>query len=125
MDRDRHKADSGVKYQAYFTYWHAKMKEYDIKPGNMYNMDEKGFMLGVTSRSKRVFSREMWEQGKLQSNLQDGSREWIALLATICADSTALNPCIIFQSDAAKVSSAWVEDINQDQPAWASASLSG
>jgi hypothetical protein len=125
MDRDRHKADSGVKYQAYFTYWHAKMKEYDIEPGNMYNMDEKGFMLGVTGRSKRVFSREMWEQGKLRSNLQDGSREWITLLATICADGTALDPCIIFQSDAAKVSSAWVEDINQDQPAWASASLSG
>ena len=96
MDRDRHQADSGMKYHAYFTFWHAKMRQYDIEPGNMYNIDEKGFMLRVTSRSKRVFTRELWEQGKLQSNLQDSSREWITLLATICADGTALDPLLIF-----------------------------
>ena len=125
MDCNRHQANSRMKYDAYFTFWHSKMRQYNIEPGNMYNMDEKGFMLGVTSRSKRVFTRELWEQGKLQSNLQDSSREWITLLATICADGTALDPSLIFQSEAARVSSSWVEDITLDQPAYTAASLSG
>ena len=125
MDRNRHQADSKVKYEAYFTYWHGKMEEYQLEPGNIYNMDEKGLMLGVTGRSKRVFSRDMWEQGELRSNLQDGSREWITILATICADGTALPPSLVFQSDAEQVSTSWVEDITPDQPAWTSATLSG
>jgi hypothetical protein len=39
----------------------------------MYNMDEKGFMLGVLTRSKRVFSRRMYEDGKMKAHIQDGS----------------------------------------------------
>jgi hypothetical protein len=30
-------------------------------------MDEKGFMLGVLTRSKRVFSRRLYEEGKLRA----------------------------------------------------------
>jgi hypothetical protein len=36
---------------------HAKTQEYNILPGNTYNMDEKGFMIGTTGRSKRIFSK--------------------------------------------------------------------
>jgi hypothetical protein len=31
----------------------------------MYNMDEKGCMLGILARSKRVFSRRLYEEGKM------------------------------------------------------------
>jgi hypothetical protein len=64
----------------------------------MYNMDEKDFKLGVLTRSKRVFSRRMYEDGKMKAYIQDGSQEWITLLACICADGTALDPAIIYQS---------------------------
>jgi hypothetical protein len=33
------------------------MQEYDVEPRNTYNMDEKGFFVGITTRSKRVFSK--------------------------------------------------------------------
>jgi hypothetical protein len=38
------------------------MDEYSILPENTYNMDEKGFMIGRTARSKRIFSRAMGEK---------------------------------------------------------------
>jgi predicted HicB family RNase H-like nuclease len=57
IDRDRHKADDGAKYKAYFDLLHSKMREYAIDECNTYNMDEKGFAVGRTIRSKRVFSK--------------------------------------------------------------------
>jgi hypothetical protein len=43
--------------------------------------------------------------------LQDGSREWITLLATICADGTLLPPSLIFQSANKSIQDTWVEGI--------------
>jgi hypothetical protein len=33
------------------------MRKYKVEEENVYNMDEKGFLMGITGRSKRVFSR--------------------------------------------------------------------
>jgi hypothetical protein len=57
MDAVRHHADSRFKYNLYFDLLHSKIEEYNVLPKNTYNMDEKGFMIGVIGRSKRVFSR--------------------------------------------------------------------
>jgi hypothetical protein len=35
------------------------MQQYDVEPENTYDMDEKGFLVGTTSRSKRVFSKAL------------------------------------------------------------------
>jgi hypothetical protein len=74
-------------------------------------MDEKGFMIGVTGRSKRVFTRRQWEKKEVQASLQDVSREWITLLATVCADGSALPPGLIFQASSGSLQSSWVADI--------------
>jgi hypothetical protein len=39
-----------------FDLLHHKIVQYNVRPCNTYNMDEKSFMIGVTGRSKRVFS---------------------------------------------------------------------
>ena len=57
METSCPKADSGAKYSKYFKLLHYKMAEYDVQPENTYNMDEKGFMIGVSGRSKRVFDK--------------------------------------------------------------------
>jgi hypothetical protein len=100
IDAQRHKADSKLKYQLYFDLLHDKMKEHDVQPQHTYNIDEKGFMIGITGRSKRVFSKRQWERKEVRDTLQDGSREWITLLATICADGDVLPPGLIYQSAA-------------------------
>ena len=98
IDRSRHQAESQSKYSLYFELLRSKISKYNIKPRHMYNMNEKGFMLGILTRSKRVFSRRMYEEGKIKAHIQDGNREWITLLACICADGSAFDPAIIYQS---------------------------
>jgi hypothetical protein len=84
----RHKADSKSSYEAYFTIIGQKVEEYRISADNIYNMDEKGFLVGKLQKTRRVFTRELYEQGNLTGADQDGSREWITTVATICADGT-------------------------------------
>jgi hypothetical protein len=57
-------------------------------------MDEIGFMIGVTGRSKSVFTKAQWERKEVREILQDGSREWITLLAAICATGELLPPSL-------------------------------
>jgi DNA-binding Lrp family transcriptional regulator len=66
MDSVRHKADSEDKYNLYFELLHQKMEEYKIEPRNTYNMDEKGFLIGIIGKSKRVFSKKAWEQKRVK-----------------------------------------------------------
>jgi hypothetical protein len=57
LDRNCYQANSGFKYKLYFDLLHQKIEEYNVEPRNTYNIDEKGFLIGVTSRSKQVFTR--------------------------------------------------------------------
>jgi hypothetical protein len=111
MDRDRHQADSGHRYKAFFEEIYDQMTRHEIEPRQSYTMDEKGFLLGRIGKSKRIFSKALWEQGGIQKNMQDGSREWITTVACICADGTAIPPVLILASRNSTLQSTWVKDI--------------
>jgi hypothetical protein len=112
MDRTRHLADSESKYQLYFELLHQKMTEYKLEARDIYNMGEKGFLTGMIGRSKRIFSRRTWEKKEATASLQDGSREFLTLLACCCADGSALPPGLIYAAATnGATRSAWVEDI--------------
>ena len=70
------------------------MEEYKIQPENTYNMDEKGFLIGVLQKTKRVWSKST----EIRGASQDGNREWITIVATICMDESFLPPVRIMQS---------------------------
>jgi hypothetical protein len=91
-----HRADSKCKYELYFDLLHHKIVQYNVWPCNTYNMNEKGFMIGVTGCSKRVFSRAQWEPIQVRAALQDDSQEWVMVMATICADGSTLLPVLIY-----------------------------
>jgi hypothetical protein len=38
-------------------------------------MDEKGFAIGLTKRTKQVFSKAIWEAKLRTAAIQDGNRE--------------------------------------------------
>ena len=59
MDYNRHQANLGEKYSLYFNLLQQKISQYNVKPCHTYNIDEKGFLISITGRSKRVFSRRM------------------------------------------------------------------
>ena len=88
-------------------------------------MDEKGCMLGILTRSKRVFSKRLYEEGKIKAHIQDGNREWITLLACICADGSALAPALIYQSDSGSIQDTWLQALSPEDRVYISSSPSG
>ena len=75
-------------------------------------MDEKGFLISILSKMKRVFSRHHYESGKMKHMLQDGNREWITTLACICADGSALTPALIYQAQSGNIQDTWLQDFD-------------
>jgi hypothetical protein len=112
MDNSRYKADSGKKYSLYFDLLRDKIDQYHVEARHIYNMDEKGFMLGVVSRLKRIFSKASYEDQKRRSTIQDGSREWITLLACICADGSYPEPALIYQSKSGSIQDSWLRALD-------------
>jgi hypothetical protein len=126
LDVQRKRADSAYKYSLYFELLARKIEQYEISPEQIYNMDEKGFMIGITTRSKRIFSRRQYEQGSLKQHLQDGNREWITTIACICADGTALPPGLIYMAKSGKIQESWLNDFDpQEHHCFFASSASG
>ena len=56
-------------------------------------MDEQGFLLGMSNRAKVIVRR-----GRQPAReTQNGSREWITIIETCCANNTMLPPMVICQ----------------------------
>jgi hypothetical protein len=75
LDLARHKTNSRVSYEYYFNILSARIKKYDILPENVYNMDEKGFLISRLQKTQRVFTKDLYKQGKLVGASQNDSRE--------------------------------------------------
>ncbi|KAL5610690.1 hypothetical protein FOBRF1_006807 [Fusarium oxysporum] len=113
FDIARSRADNASRYRAYFDLIREKIDKYDILPQNTYNMDEKGFLLGVINRTKRVFDVNAKRQGKLLGASQDGNRSWITFLACICQDMTSLPPFLIYQGKPGQVQDTYTNRLVQ------------
>jgi hypothetical protein len=73
-------------------------------------MDEKGFMIGVMNKQRRIFSKDAFEKGRIIGATHDGNREWITVLATICADGTWIPPALIYASQSGDIQDTWVNE---------------
>ena len=63
---------------------------------------------------------------KTLGSSQDGSREFISLLATICADGTHMTPALIYQGESGDLQTSWLEDYNhKSDQAYFAASTKG
>ena len=103
MDHTRHDADSYERYCLYFALLHGKIKEHEVDAENTYNMDEKGFMIGVIGKSKRIFDKALFGKKQYKQSSMDDSREWVTVLASICGDGSTLPPGVIFPSPSGDV----------------------
>jgi hypothetical protein len=61
------------------------IEKYRITAENIWNFDEKGFMIGYGHSFKRVIIKEALKSGRIKKAKQDGSREFISCLACISA----------------------------------------
>jgi hypothetical protein len=126
IDLARHKADSKASYSQYFTILRHKMEQYSIQPQNCYNMDEKGFLIGHLQKVRRIFPKALMQQQRLLGTSQDGSREWIPLIATICADGSSLPPALIYKAASSDLQDSWLQDYDpQEHACWFASSPNG
>jgi hypothetical protein len=112
LDAARKKADSYSEYAYYFELVRAKIQQHEIEAQNMYNMDKKGFLIGVMNKTMRVFTRSQFDCKQLLGNTHDGNREWITTIACICADSTTLPPALIYKATSGNLQDLWVQDLD-------------
>lgn len=94
-----------------------KIEKYNIEHMNIYNFDEKGFMVGIGQSTKRIAPIETLK-AKMITATQDGSCEFISLLAGICADETALPPTLIYQGESGDMLDTWLEDLDENNTAY-------
>jgi hypothetical protein len=87
------------------------IEKYNLTAENIYNWDEKGFLIGVQRSTKRIMSKEACESGRVRQLAQDGSREFIFLLASVSAAGRALPPALIYKGKSRKLLDTWVEDM--------------
>ncbi|KAL1581768.1 hypothetical protein WHR41_09514 [Cladosporium halotolerans] len=114
IDNSRKKAESPENFEYWFSTIAGKIEQYSIEAQNIYNMDEKGFLIGSLTKAKRIFTKQWFENQRLLGNTQDGGREWITIIATICADGTALPPSLIYMAKTGDIQDSWVQDLEAD-----------
>jgi hypothetical protein len=62
MDCNRYVADSEERYCKYFELLHSKICQCNVEAENIYNKNKKGFLVGIISCSKCIFSKAVWER---------------------------------------------------------------
>ena len=65
--------------------------QFGIDPDDIYNFDETGFAMGLTSTARVITRREY--NGR-RSLLQPGNREWVTVIECINTSGWALPPCV-------------------------------
>jgi hypothetical protein len=69
------------------------IKGYNIPVENIYNMDEKGIQLGIGQKVKAFVDRDQTDV----YSVEDGNRELVTIIETVCADGSSLHPSVIYQ----------------------------
>ena len=109
-DYQRAKCEDSGLIKSWFMRVQETIQNYGILMEDIYNMDETGFQMGVTSTAKVVCGLET-KQSHAKA-LQPGNREWVTAIIAINATGWSLPPQIIFA--AANHQSLWYYDIPEN-----------
>jgi DDE superfamily endonuclease/Psq-like protein len=99
--------------QPWFDLVRNMIAKHGIAEADIYNFDETGFQMGVTSTAKVITGSDRRSQPKA---VQPGNREWVTVIQGINAQGWAIPPFIIFSGTYHL--SAWYEG-NDIPPEWA------
>ena len=93
LDKPRKLATTAAILDRHMMLYKAAVKEHNIQKENIWNMDEKGFMLGAVSKIKVICKRA---KGTPTAQM-DGSRDFITVLEAVSASGRLLPPYIIWK----------------------------
>ena len=74
---------------------------------------------------KRIISQDALRRGKILGAQQDGSREFISLLACVSASGRRLPPLLIYKGESHDIMNTWVEDCKEEDEAWFASTENG
>jgi hypothetical protein len=93
------------------------IEKYRITAENIYNFDEKGFLIGYGRSLKRIMSRATLALGRITKSKQDGCREFISILACISAIRKWIPPLLIYKGESGDLISTWVNEATTESKA--------
>ena len=99
------------------------IEKYRIMAENIYNFDEKGFLIGFGRALKRIMTRAALETGRVSKSKQDGSREFITILIYISAIGKWVLPLLVYKGESGDLMSTWVDEVATDLKAYFTTSL--
>jgi hypothetical protein len=99
------------------------VEKYNVTADNIYNWDEKGFIIGMASATRRIMTREALERGRITGASQDGCREFVSILACISATGDALPPSLIYAGEG--LLDSWLEEYDTKDKAYFGVSENG
>ena len=91
------------------------MERFHILPKNIYNFDEKGFLIGLARKCKRIVASAQLLMKQLIGASQNGNRENITLMTTICADGSRIPPVLIYQSESGLIQDTWLNNFDENE----------
>src|SRR5579862_2270033 len=92
---------------------------------NTYNWDEKGFIIGLMNRTHRIMSLEALRSGRIRHAATDGNREFISLLACICADGGKIPVGLIYKGESYDLQDSWVDEVGDNEEVYFAATANG
>jgi hypothetical protein len=95
MDSRRQKAVNKEDIKEFFYRLELHIKENNIATENLYNFDEKGFLIGVSGRTRFITTAEI--QPNQKRKRQSGNRENITAIIAVCADGSPLPTALIYK----------------------------
>ena len=101
------------------------MEDYHITTDNIYNIDKKGFVIGLGSVVKRIMAIKVYKSGRVKQAVQDGNREFITLIAYVNALGKAGIPTLLYQSKTGDLQDTWIEDLEANDKAYFGSSANG
>ena len=90
------------------------MERFHILPKNIYNFDEKGFLIGLARKCKRIVAAAQLLMKQLMNASQNSNRENITLMAIICADGSRIPPALIYQSESGLIQDIWLDNFDEN-----------
>lgn len=102
IDASRVKAASPERLQRWFDDLRMVLTEFNIKPENLYNMDESGFAIGEKEAGRVIINANIRQ--KFQA--KPGRQEWVTVVECVCADGSHLPPLVIFKAE--NLSTQWI-----------------
>ena len=101
-DTARIKAASSERLQSWFDKLEKVLAEFNIKPENIYNMDESGFAIGEKEAGRVIINSRIRQ--KFQA--KPGRQEWVTVVECVCADGSHVPPLVIFKAE--NLSTQWI-----------------